>query len=346
MLAIYLLARLSNMRGPVAAAEYASTLSQRELEALGAWKDPKTGRFVPVSKSTLHRVVTSVDPEQFEAVLQRFAMARLNLGRAIAVDGKRIRGANRNGAGHHETATLVDHATRAPLASLAFNEEGGEVAAVHALLERVPVDGRVITLDALTATRNTVRLIKDTHGADYLMTVKGNAPETRDILASIDWEDDGRGHFTEDIDKVHGRIEQRRIATLTPHPRLINHPHVAQVFRVTRERTDARRNGTGETTVDHTCGITSVPAERASPRQLLAWNRGHWSVEVNHHVRDTVFGEDACLARTGFAPENNATATNLALAVIIHRTGSDGIASATRRFALRREDAFAAILSR
>ncbi len=151
-------------------------------------------------------------------------MARLNLGRAIAVDGKRIRGANRNGAGHHETATLVDHATRAPLASLAFNEEGGEVAAVHALLERVPVDGRVITLDALTATRKTARLIKDTHGADYLVTVKGNAPETRDILASINREEDGSGHFTEDIDKAHGRIGQRRIATLTPHPRLINHP--------------------------------------------------------------------------------------------------------------------------
>ncbi len=345
MLATYLLARLSNMRGPVAAAECAGTLSQRETEAPGAWKDPKTGRFVPVSEPALHRVVASVDPERFEAALQRFATARPNLGRAIAVDGKRIRGANRNGAGHHETATLVDHATRAPLASLAFNEEGGEVAAVHAPLERVPVDGRVITLDALHTTRKTARLIKDTHGADYLMTVKGNAPETREILASIDREEDGSGHFAEDIDKARGRIERRRITTLTPHPRLINHPHVDRIFRVTRERTDARRNGTGETAVEHACGITSVPAERASPRQLLAWNRGHWAVAAHHHVRDTVFGEDACLARTGFAPGNNATATNLALAVIIHRTGSDGIASATRRFALRRRDAFAAILS-
>ncbi len=95
VLATYLLARLSNMRGPVAAAECASTLSQREPEAPGAWKDPKTGRFVPVPEPALHRVVTSVDPERFEAALQRFAMARPNLGRAIAVDGKRIRGANR-----------------------------------------------------------------------------------------------------------------------------------------------------------------------------------------------------------------------------------------------------------
>ncbi len=107
----------------------------------------------------------------------------------------------------------------------------------------------------------------------------------------------------------------------------------------------AFRNGTGETAGGHACGITSAPAERASPQDLLAWNRGHRAVEATRHVRDTVFGEDACLARTGFAPGNNATATNLALAVILHRTGSAGIASAARRFALRRRDAFAAILS-
>ncbi len=90
-----------------------------------------------------------------------------------------------------------------------------------------------------------------------------------------------------------------------------------------------------------------MPAERASPRQLLARSRGHRAVEATRHVRDTVFGEDACLARTAFAPGNNATATNLALAVILRRTGSSGagIAPATRRFALRRKGAFAAILS-
>ena len=52
-IAVYVLAWLANLRGPVAAAEYASKLTQRELQAIGAWKNPKTGRRVPVSKSTL-----------------------------------------------------------------------------------------------------------------------------------------------------------------------------------------------------------------------------------------------------------------------------------------------------
>ena len=62
VLAVYILARLANCRGPVAAAEYARQLSQSELKAVGAWKSPRTGRYVPVSKSTLHRVIGSVDP--------------------------------------------------------------------------------------------------------------------------------------------------------------------------------------------------------------------------------------------------------------------------------------------
>ena len=344
-LAVYILARLANMRGPVAAAEYASKLDQRELAAVGAWKNPKTGLYVPVSKSTLHRVIASVDPQQIEAVLQRFSMPRLKIGRAIAVDGKRIRGANRNGDRHFETATLVEHTTGFPVATLNYHDSGGEIAAVRALLEEVPVEGRVITVDALHTTRGTARAIKETHGADYLMTVKENAPETHSTLKTLNWQRDATGHSEEDLDKAHGRIEQRRIEVLTPLPRLLNYPHVAQIFRITRERTDARRNGTGKTTIEHVYGLTSVPADCASPEQLLAWNRGHWAVEVNHNIRDTTFAEDACLARSQFAPANNTTCTNLALALIIHKTPFDSVAAATRHFALQREDAFKALLS-
>ena len=117
------------------------------------------------------------------------------------------------------------------------------------------------------------------------------------------------------------------------------------MFRVTRKRADARRNGTGETGIGHACGIASVSAERASPQGLLAWNRGHRSVEVNRRVGDKLFDEDACLALAGFAPENDALRTGIALAIVIRTTDFDSIAPATRHFGTRPRDAFAAILS-
>ena len=148
-------------------------------------------------------------PAAVESVLKRHAAPRLKLGAALASDGKHIRGANRHGETRHETATLVEHGIGMPLASLSFHDENGELAAVRALLEDVPLAGRVVTIDALHTVRDTARAIVESHGADYLMTVKGNAPETFAALAGVDWERHATGLYEEDARKAHGRIERR-----------------------------------------------------------------------------------------------------------------------------------------
>ena len=122
-----------------------------------------------------------------ETVLKRWSMPRLNIGSALAADGKRLRGANRNGDGHFETATLVAHDTGLPVASHGFHDESGERAALAALFEEVSLAGHVITVDALHTVRDTARSIVETHNADYLMTVKANAPETYETLSTINW---------------------------------------------------------------------------------------------------------------------------------------------------------------
>ena len=190
---------------------------------------------------------------------------------ALAADGKHIRGANRNGTMHFETATLVEHGTGVPVASLNYHDDGGEIAAVSALLEGVPIAGTVITIDALHTTLDTASSIVEKHGACYLMTVKQNAPETYEALVTMPWEQ-ATGRFSEDPEKGHGRIDQRHIEVLTPLPNTLNYPHVAQVFRVRRERTILK---TGEQSVEYAYGITSVKAKYGSAKQLLAWNRDH-----------------------------------------------------------------------
>ena len=164
----------------------------------------------------------------------RWSGPRLPVARALAADGKRIRGANRNGNGRHETVALVDHESGAPFALLNFDDDGGELAAMHDLLGRSDISGKVITLDALHTTRKTAKLV--TQRADYVFVVKGNALETFDILDSVDWDRDASGSFAEDLDKVHGRLEQRSISVLTPPDGLVNYPGVSQIARVTRYR--------------------------------------------------------------------------------------------------------------
>ena len=122
-----------------------------------------------------------------------------------------------------------------PLASLNFHDHNGELAAVGALLEVVPISGALLTLNALHTTRDTAASIVEQHGADYLLTVKMNCPETYEALATMPWEQ-ATGRFCEDPEKGHGRIDRRHIEVLTPPKKTINYPHVAQVFRVRRER--------------------------------------------------------------------------------------------------------------
>ena len=93
---------------------------------------------------------------------------------------------SRNGEGHYETVTLADHATGAPFAVLNFHDQGGEIAATQDLLQRCDITGHVITVDALHTTRKTASLITQT--ADDVVTVKGHAPDTCDILKTIDWD--------------------------------------------------------------------------------------------------------------------------------------------------------------
>ena len=350
VLTVHVLAELANMKGCLAAAQFTGALSQEELAAVGAWRNPRTGLREPVSRSTVHRVLQSAGPEALEDVVGRWSRPRLPLARALAADGKRIRGANGDGDGHHETVALAGHATGAPFALLNLADEGGEAAATQDLLQRCDVRGKVITLDALHTAPGTARLVTERCGAEHVFTVKGNAPETFGILESIDWERDATGTFAEDPGKAHGRLERRSIRVMTPPGGAINCPGVSQVARVTRYREPLKRGpdnaGKGEGDCTETaCLITSLDAGAASPEELLRLNRGHRAVEnMNHRQRDRVFGEDACTARKGNGPANRASLNNIALAVIFaSRREAESLAETRRRLQLDRGEAIAAL---
>ncbi len=268
---------------------------------------------------------------------------RLKIGRAIAADSKRIRGANRNSSTHYETVVMAEHHSGLPVALLGYHEKGGERAAMQSLFEEVPLQGRVLTIDGLHTVCKTAHLIVKAHGAAYMMTFKENAPETHVVLSTIAWDEEATGRRQEDLDLAHGRMEKRRIQVMTPLKGMVNYPYVKQIFRIKRLCHDKKTGDESETIC---YGMTSVSEKRAPPEQLLAWNRGHWSVEnLVHRTRDHLFKEVDCLARVGHAPTNRAICNNIALAVII-ADGRSEFTAATWHYCLNRQDAFNAVLGR
>ena len=99
-------------------------------------------------------------------------------------------------------------------------------------------------------------------------------------------------------DRGHGRAKRRTIRVAPADNTLF--PGAAQAFRLRRDTGDLDGVWTHKEIV---YGITSLPADLASPTHLNYYERRHWVVENRlHWVRDLSFGEDGSQLRTGTAP--------------------------------------------
>jgi predicted transposase YbfD/YdcC len=140
-------------------------------------------------------------------------------------------------------------------------------------------------------------------------------------------------------DRRRGRTDVRSLRTTTDlHTYIPSIPQVGQGAELTR--TVTRK---GKITVEVVFLLTSRTPARGSPRQLLAWIRGHWSIEARHNVRDGSFGEDHSRLRTGHAPQIMAALRNLCI-TLLHRTKRHEISAARRSFASHPAQALALLL--
>ncbi len=95
--------------------------------------------------------------------------------------------------------------------------------------------------------------------------------------------------YTTKPEKGHGRIETRSIQ-LSQRVKGLRFPYAAQAFRV--ERHIERK---GKETHEVVFGVTSLALDRAGEPEILAFLRGHWTIEAVHHIRDVTYDDYAAL---------------------------------------------------
>jgi predicted transposase YbfD/YdcC len=351
--------------------QWAARASQDKLAALGARRDPLTGRFMVPSERTFRRVLAGVDADVLDDAaggwVTDVARARVSplvlpvtpgpaereerraTQRALeypvpegvlpgaAVDGKAAKGA-RTDAGPVFLVAALDHTSGAVLGQRQVPSKRGEGIAARDLLTRLDAPGMVWTLDALHTTKVTARLITGDLRGHYVLIIKGNQPLARAaataLLSGPDQE------WTEmtavQDDRGHGRVERRTIRLAPADQDLF--PGAQQAFRLRRDTAGLDGVWTSKEIV---YGITSLRADLAGPAHLNYYARRHWVVENRlHWVRDVTFAEDGSRVRTGAAPRVLATFRNLAISAI-RLAGRANIAHA-RRDLLIHDDAFAA----
>jgi hypothetical protein len=163
-----------------------------------------------------------VDRESFEAQIGAWAAGLLGEPPdtqggedAIAIDGKTMRGSQKQGAAGAHRLSVLAHRVGLTLAQQEVDDQTNESPVAVDLLRHLVLEGRIVTMDALLTQCQTAPHSVDA-GGDYIIVVQENWPPVlgrhSDRVCPCPQVGERRT-VAETLDLGHGRIEQRRRQT-------------------------------------------------------------------------------------------------------------------------------------
>jgi len=248
---------------------------------------------------------------------------------AVGVDGKERKLAKAGGKKKVHLLGAITHVTGLVIGQdkVAKAGKANEITHFRPLLEPLPLDGVVITADAMQTQREHARWLTEDKDAFYLLPVLGNQPGMYAALDALDWEHTPVAAATSEITR--GRVETRTIRVL-PAPEDLRFPYARQAVLLERYVTIKKNGRWVMRNCEAVLYVTSLGAAQASPADLLAYARGHWTVEHLHWLRDVIWREDKSTLRTGNAPQVMSALTNLVI-TLFRLQGVTKITAETRR---------------
>ena len=264
----------------------------------------------PISRSQLPNVLENVCLKVFEGILfDNFGIILSNQERQwFALDGKDLKGSIETGHTRGEAIVqAVTHKDRIVQSQDYYSgRKESEVITVRNILRDNNLESQKISMDALHCKPNTLEPIQESGGI-YLVGLKDNQKELLSECVDVIRFSKPIFSFIQaqckpdtSIKPKHGRIEKREY----------------QVFDVSEEENHERWiNCKINTLIKVKRDITEVKAQRKYIEisyyisnqsddylELCHAIRGHWSVEVNNHIRDVTFAEDNLTSKKSIYP--------------------------------------------
>lgn len=131
--------------------------------------------------ATYFYVFRSLDGDALAQALGRFAGGAGKPGH-IAIDGKTLKGSRRGGSKALHVVSAFASQLSAVVGDLEVAPDANEIVAALTLLKQLPLEGAIVTGDAIFCQREICRTITD-GGGDYLFVVKDNQPELKADIA-------------------------------------------------------------------------------------------------------------------------------------------------------------------
>lgn len=180
VVAIAACAALSGARSFTAIAEWAQGLSRDALKRLGS------KRWKPPSEPTIRRVLQGLNANAVDGRIGQWILSQHEVaGHGVAVDGKTVRGAHDAGQRAPHLLSAILHEEAVVIGQMEVEEKTNEIPKLPELLAPLPLEGAVITADAMHTQTEAARFIVEEKKADYLFIVKDNQPTLRQDISEL-----------------------------------------------------------------------------------------------------------------------------------------------------------------
>ncbi len=287
-----------------------------------------------------HTMSSSLEDDDLQRYINRYLHQTYGNQQSlhVVIDGKTLRGTIPKGKTqdvHLLAAYLPDEGV--VLLQVEVEKKENEIVAAPKLLSQLDLKGRIVSGDAMFAQRDiSVQILAQ--GGDYIWQVKGNQPTLcadverffEPVRQAPGWHAASMPQETaQHTNKVHGRVETRRLTVISDKENYIQWPGIRQVFELERQ---VVRLKTGEKTTELFYGITSLEYHPGCAEQLLQWTRQHWGIENGlHYRRDVTLREDATRMSNTHQARALARLNNFVVALTSY-LGFDNLAYARRFF--------------
>lgn len=304
-----------------------------DYEGIAEWGEahlPFLRRFLPYhhgipGERWLTILMNRINPTLFSSAFTGWVReAWPELPDLVAIDGKTSRRSHDRAAGQAPLHLVSAFATtsRLVLGQEAVGDKTNEITAIPVLLARLAekdgLKGTLVSIDAIATNPTIATAIRDAQ-ADYLLAVKGNQPTLRGEIETFFADAPPASLESDtDVDKGHGRIEQRTVTVAHEvdwlggdrrFPGEVRLPDVASIVRVT-----SRAELSDRSRFDTRYYISSA---RLSAARAAAAVRSHWAIENSlHWVLDVTFGDDQSRLRTGHGAKNMAVVRHFAINLV------------------------------
>ena len=171
-------------RGQRDLAAFAANLMTVQMNALRLPRRGNPRRYLVPKETTFYRFLSNIDSRELEKALMAWQDEVLGSrspdDNQVSVDGKEL-------LSSQGTKIVSAYSVKSGrwLGSERIKDGSNEIPAAQELLKRAPIEGTLVTGDALHTQTKTAQIIVQERGADYLFTAKGNQPTVAESVRQL-----------------------------------------------------------------------------------------------------------------------------------------------------------------